>query len=263
MRRVKQRARSHSTSTSSVHSGTWRFGCCGYVAYTHPIPFQSHSADHPKNSPIFKDVKVTYTPILLGGLHKACGNLAPILITNKKEWIDRERERWADIFQIPLRKGVPRGFPVSTVGAMRVLTALGEEVEPEVFARAIEVFWSALWNPEAEVLRGVKSEDGEFNIKDPAVLRALLSRVDEIGGDLAARVVERMADKEVKDKLVANTNTSFKAGAFGIPWFQCVNSRGETEGFWGFDHVGQVVRFLGLEEGADFGRSGKHVKALL
>lgn len=26
------------------------------------------------------------------------------------------------------------------------------------------------------------------------------------------------------------------------------NSKGEKEGFWGFDHLGQVVEFLGLEK---------------
>jgi len=25
------------------------------------------------------------------------------------------------------------------------------------------------------------------------------------------------------------------------------NSKGETEGYWGFDHIGQMVDFMGLE----------------
>jgi len=36
-------------------------------------------------------------------------------------------------------------------------------------------------------------------------------------------------------------------GAFGIPWYECENEKGEKECFWGFDHLGQVVRFLDLD----------------
>lgn len=47
------------------------------------------------------------------------------------------------------------------------------------------------------------------------------------------------------------------SGAFGLPWFECTNSKGETEGFWGVDHMGLVVEFLGLD------RSDQGFKALL
>jgi len=76
-------------------------------------------------------------------------------------------------------------------------------------------------------------------------------------------IVKRATEKDVKEQLVRNTGQAFEEGAFGIPWFQCTNGNGETEGFWGFDHIGQVVRFLGLDEGGDQGRSGQWLKALL
>lgn len=50
-------------------------------------------------------------------------------------------------------------------------------------------------------------------------------------------------------------------GAFGLPWFQCRNAEGTEEGFWGFDHLGQVVGFLGLDGEIDGGRG--RVRALL
>lgn len=58
-------------------------------------------------------------------------------------------------------------------------------------------------------------------------------------------------------------------GAFGLPWFvgesylaslypqarltvvTATNTQGQTEGFWGFDHLGQVIEHLGLERGND------------
>lgn len=33
----------------------------------------------------------------------------------------------------------------------------------------------------------------------------------------------------------------------------CTNEKGEKEGFWGVDHLGQVAMFLGLDKGVDGG----------
>ena len=63
----------------------------------------------------------------------------------------------------------------------------------------------------------------------------------------------QMGHAEVKERLKANTDQAFKSGAFGIPWFECTNIKGETEGFWGIDHLGQVADFLGLDRGSDRG----------
>lgn len=42
--------------------------------------FRMHAYPHSQNSPVFKQCDVTYVPILLGGVMKACGNIAPIEI---------------------------------------------------------------------------------------------------------------------------------------------------------------------------------------
>lgn len=62
-----------------------------------------------------------------------------------------------------------------------------------------------------------------------------------------------MKAPEVKALLATNTDRSFKSGAFGLPWFECTNSKGETEGFWGVDHLGQVADFLGLTRALEKG----------
>ncbi len=49
-----------------------------------------------------------------------------------------------------------------------------------------------------------------------------------------------------KKLLLDNTSQAFADGAFGLPWFVCTDENGKTEGFWGVDHIGQVVKFLGL-----------------
>jgi hypothetical protein len=65
-----------------------------------------------------------------------------------------------------------------------------------------------------------------------------------------------------KSLLVANTDQAFADGAFGLPWMMCTNAAGETEGFFGVDHLGQVAEFLGLRKDGDEVK-GKGWRALL
>lgn len=58
---------------------------------------------------------------------------------------------------------------------------------------------------------------------------------------------------QIKGLLASNTDRAFKSGAFGLPWFECTNTKGQTEGFWGIDHLGQVADFLGLDRTVDKG----------
>ena len=48
-------------------------------------------------------------------------------------------------------------------------------------------------------------------------------------------LLERMNGKEAKGRSSENTDKAMNLGTFGIPCF------------WGFDHLGQVVRFLDLD----------------
>jgi 2-hydroxychromene-2-carboxylate isomerase len=175
----------------------------------------------------------------LGGLHKTCGNIAPIEITNKKDWIEHERLRWARQFQIPMSETYPKGFPKPTIHLQRFLTSvwLDGNQEPgnqEVFAKAVDKLWETLWT---------KLDEGD--ISDPKVFARILTPV--MGEDMVKRHVEKSVTPEVKKQLIQNTDRSFQDGAFGLPWFKCTNPNGEVEGFWGFDHLGQVLRFMGLD----------------
>lgn len=57
-----------------------------------------------------------------------------------------------------------------------------------------------------------------------------------------------MVGKEGREVLSKNTDLALADGAFGLPWFVATNSKGETETFWGVDHMGQVTEHLGLEK---------------
>jgi hypothetical protein len=52
-----------------------------------------------------------------------------------------------------------------------------------------------------------------------------------------------------KSILQKNTDEAFESGAFGLPWMVATNgSSGRVEAFWGVDHIGQVLQFLGIEK---------------
>ena len=75
----------------------------------------------------------------------------------------------------------------------------------------------------------------------------------------AKAIVEMTGTDEVKGRLMANTSVALDSGAFGLPWYQCENEKGEKECFWGLDHLAQVVEFLGLERE----KLGKGARAML
>ncbi|KAL5121838.1 hypothetical protein ACEQ8H_000053 [Pleosporales sp. CAS-2024a] len=196
-----------------------------------------------RNSPVFKQCDIKYVPIFLGGLMKSCGNTPPLRIKNKDKWIEAERLRWCKYFNIPMSTNSPPDFPNNTLSVQRTLAAL-ELSHPQSVSQAIALFWESFW----------------VHWNDPMKPENLLAIVRTVVGseEEARKVVERTKSDEVKKRLSENTEKAFTEGAFGLPWFVATNAKGETEGFWGVDHMGQICDHLGLER-----PSGKGWKALL
>ncbi|KAK5108245.1 hypothetical protein LTR62_008629 [Meristemomyces frigidus] len=198
-----------------------------------------------KNNPTFKPVEITIIPIFLGGLMQACNNVTPISIKNKDKWIGVERLRWAKKFNIPMSASMPDPFPQMTIQPMRALHAVYTSTTgspQDKMDRCLDALWKAWW---------VRNEA----ISDVKVWGKALE--EALGTEEAKQMVELGQGKEAKEGLKKRTEEAFQKGAFGLPWFVCTNGQGEEEGFWGFDHMGQVVDFLGLE------RQDKAFRALL
>ena len=142
----------------------------------------------------------------------------------------------------------PKGFPPLTLSTMRSISALSIS-QPDKVVPAFDALYNSFW------------VDNNYNVGKPEgygpVLEALL------GKEQAADVMKRGTEKEAKDTLVANTDASFNDGAFGLPWFVCTNGQGKVEKFWGCDHFGQVVDFLGLDRAQVKGPEGKAWRAVL
>ncbi|KAI8936032.1 hypothetical protein NX059_007534 [Plenodomus lindquistii] len=189
-----------------------------------------------KHSPVFNGVEITCVPIVLGGLMKKCGNTPPLMIHNKKKWIDNERTRSADQMKVPMTRETPPGFPVNTLHIQRALTSLSL-VRPELVERAVTLFWRDMW---AEWKEPTKPE----NIL--AIIKTVVGNEEE-----AQKIVSAMQSDEVKKALSSNTDKAFEDGAFGLPWFVATNAKGKTERFWGVDHIGHVCDHLELERPND------------
>jgi 2-hydroxychromene-2-carboxylate isomerase len=208
-----------------------------YLDVVSPFAYQAYYLT--RHHPTFDSSKVsiTYVPIFLGGLMKKCDNRAPLEIRNKDKWINVERKRWAELFNIPLAKETPPGFPVLTLTTMRGMCYLHEKYSQDEIIKAFDALYQSFW---VERNSGVGKPDGEKGWG--AILKQAL------GKDLAEEMVSNAGSKTAKDALMKNTDTAFDDGAFGLPWFQCENSAGKKESFWGVDHMGQVAKFLGLEK---------------
>ncbi|KAJ9621113.1 hypothetical protein H2204_012007 [Knufia peltigerae] len=208
--------------------------------------------NHPTFSP--SRVEITYTPIFLGGLMKQCNNTTPISIANKGVYIDKERRRWTRQFNIPMRTEFPPGFPMSTptLNVQRFLTALNL-TSPKHLVTALDVLYGTFWAPPDTDATGTK-------VWETQVFAGLLKKV--IPSEIVDDCLNKMSTKQVKTELSSRTQQAYEDGAFGLPWFQCETVDGQKEGFWGFDHMGQVVRFLGLNETIQDGTTGE-LKPLL
>ncbi|KAK5173408.1 uncharacterized protein LTR77_002089 [Saxophila tyrrhenica] len=190
-----------------------------------------------RNSPVFKNCEVTYVPIFLGGVMKACGNTAPIEIKNKDKWINLERRRWQRAFNIPMLENSPQPFPQPTLNPQRALCAI-QSSHPAQLTDCFAALYQAFW------------VEGQ-TIGKPEIFGPVLEKV--LGVEAAKGVLEAAKGKEAKERLSGNSDWAMDEGAFGLPWFVATDGEGRKECFWGVDHLGQVVEHLGLDRGKEAG----------
>ena len=146
--------------------------------------------------------KLAYVPILLGGVFKLTNNQPPMVqfkgVKNKQEYQRLEIVRFIKKHGLAAFKMNPH-FPVNTVQIMR--GAAAAEMDGQL-ARYVDAVFRHMW------------EEGQ-KMDDPEVIRAAL---DASGID-GARVLARIQDQDVKDRLLKNTEASVARGTFGAPTF--------------------------------------------
>ena len=144
----------------------------------------------------------TYVPILLGGVFKLTNNVAPMVafkgVKNKLEYQRLETQRFIRKHRLTRFKMNPH-FPVNTVQIMR--GAVAAEMDGQLANYADAVF-ALMWE------EGKKMDDAE-------VIRSTFDAAGLDGGRMLARIQEQ----KVKDRLLENTEGSVARGTFGAPTF--------------------------------------------
>jgi 2-hydroxychromene-2-carboxylate isomerase len=143
-----------------------------------------------------------YVPILLGGVFKATNNRSPAEafrgIKNKPKYERLETERFIQRHNIIQFRRNPF-FPVNTLQIMR--GAIAAELDG-IFPRYVEAVFHHMWEEPKKM-------------DDPDVIRRALD-ASELDG---ARMLERIQDPAVKERLLRNTEQSVARGTFGAPTF--------------------------------------------
>jgi 2-hydroxychromene-2-carboxylate isomerase len=167
-------------------------------------------------------VKFEYVPVLLGGVFKLTNNRSPAEslagIKNKPEYERLETKRFIK------RHGITQFqsnqfFPVNTLMMMRGAIATQSL---RVFERYVAAMYRHMW---AEPKK----------MDDPEVFRVALVEA----GLQPERIFDLIQTKEVKDRLLENTQRSVERGTFGSPTFYV----GE-EIFFGKDRLRDVEEMI-------------------
>ena len=166
-----------------------------------------------------------------------CSNICTINV-DKDKYISTDRTRLASLLSIPIIAEIPAGFPPNTLPAQRALCTIQSQ-HPEKLPEAFEALYRTFW---------IEGQP----INEPGIVAKALAKV--FGEGKARGIVEGTGKKEVKELLNGNSKLALDAGAFGVPFWVCVDGEGREAVFFGVDRVGMVVDFMGLERGGDDGR---------
>jgi 2-hydroxychromene-2-carboxylate isomerase len=147
-------------------------------------------------------VTFEYVPVLLGGIFKLTGNSSPADslkgIKNKPEYQDVEMERFLRKHNITNFR-MNHFFPVITLMLMRGAIAAQRE---GVFEPYVKAGYHHMWEEPKKM-------------DDPKVFReAMIS-----SGLDADKIMARMQEPDVKNRLLENTQQAVDRGAFGSPTF--------------------------------------------
>lgn len=131
-----------------------------------------------------------------------------------------------------MMEGTPEPFPQPTLQTQRALCAIQLNHSSEKLIAAFQALYEAFW---------VQGKP----INQPEVISTALMNV--FSDAEIQEIIKASQEKGAKQRLTENSDQAMESLAFGLPWFVATNSKGETETFWGVDHLGLVATHLGLD----------------
>jgi 2-hydroxychromene-2-carboxylate isomerase len=141
--------------------------------------------------------RLSYKPMLLGGVYQATGNASPGAIPAKGRYTNHDYVRHARKYGVPFT--LNSHFPIITLFLMRVVTGV-QLREPDRLQDLLRAVFKAMWidalNLNEPILTAKTLADADF---DPSEMQALA------------------ADPEVKAALKTVTEEAVALGVFGAP----------------------------------------------
>ena len=147
-------------------------------------------------------ISFRYVPVLLGGVFKATNNVSPAVslkgIRNKPEYQRIETERFLKRYGVSAYVPNPH-FPVNTLTIMRGAVFARRE---GFFERYVDEVYGHMWAKQKKM--------------DDLDVVAAAFQESGLPGD---RILAGIQDPEVKQELIANTESAVERGVFGSPSF--------------------------------------------
>ncbi len=142
------------------------------------------------------DLSVYWLPMLLGGVFKATGNVSPVTVPAKGNYmVNQDFPRFAKRYGVPMQFN-PH-FPINTLNLMRAAIAAQQL---DCFDAYADTIFDAMWQD-------------QLNLGDIALVAKVLS---ESGLDAQA-LIDLSQESDIKAALIANTEAAVGRGVFGAP----------------------------------------------
>ena len=141
--------------------------------------------------------KISYFPVLLGGIFKATDNKPPGLVASKAKWMLNDVKMYADKYSVNFQMN--ESFPVNTLYLMRgAIYAL----KNNFIEKYNEIMFNAMWV-------------SNINLSKPDNIIKVL----ENSGLNSKELLSATENQEIKDELKNATSNSVGLGLFGVPSF--------------------------------------------
>ena len=156
-----------------------------------------------------ENIKINYTPIFLGGLHKLIGITAPAFINSKAKFMIRDCKMVSKKLNIKFKFNPL--FPINSLNLMRGLLSINSNIKDSY----IDFFFNAYW------------QDG-LDLNDEKIIFDTLKKCKVKKNDF----LKKIKDQKIKYKLKKLTQEAYDNDIFGAPTFM-VNEKI----FWGQDRL--------------------------
>ena len=179
-----------------------------YFDFVSPYSYLAHK--NIKKIENKEGIKISYNPILLGGLHNLHGIKAPAFIPAKAKHMIKDCKLIAEKNEIKFKFN--SYFPIKSLNLMRgVLVAEEDNIKSYYIDNVFNTIW----------------QDG-LNMNDDTIIQKVLKNLNVNPKTFNLRTTSSL----IKDSLRKKTSDAYEKGIFGAPTFVANNKV-----FWGQDRI--------------------------